>query len=1264
MQSAYVLSGLLVAGLGLGLAQTPNASLGGTVADMSGAVVPNVKVTATGIDTGVETKTFTNGAGAYEFPSLQAGNYRVVAETTGFQTAIYEPVVLGVSANMRLNFTLAMAGSRTAVEVTAAAESPLLTASSVVGGVISGQQINDLPLIDRDATNLALTQAGFAGGVGNGVNVAGGETQALLVTVNGINVTNTRQTAFGGLNSGQLSQSIDLVEEVKVVTSPVDVELGRALGQVQMIVRSGTNQFHGSAVDGLRNTDLNTNTFFNNLNRLAPQTLKRNQYAARIGGPIRKNRTFFFFLYDGDRQRTSSLQNPTVLTPTARQGIFRFYPGVADGNVTASVPTVDVNGNSVQPSSATGPLQTVSVFGLDPNRMTADPTGTIQKFLAQVPLPNNYLVGDGLNTAGYVWQQPALADRDQFTFKVDHYFNEKHHINVVVTHQKDSITNTPPTYPGAIPATLTGLHSWFGSLGFTSTPLPTLLNEFRLGFQHPIDDQVGSPRAYPSLFPQANGVPYQVSGTAFAWPIPSSDDAHQTNPVYTLADGLSWTRGRHFFKWGGQFDALASNAYNVAAQNVPTVTIGAGSVAVTGIGSIAGIGQNQTAAQNLLTTLSGSVSQVSNGYAVATGVNPQWVPGYPSIRVWHQRDISGFFKDDFKVTSNFTLNYGIRWDWVGVPWESYGRAVEPVGGAAGLFGISGTNYSALWQPGLAQGALTQIETVGKNSANPDVLLYHNYYKGFAPGVGFSWSIPYFGKDKTVFRMGYGMSRPPAQSILGIDNTIQRFLTTTTYVPTTPCLILCVALPLPPGNSNPLAPVPLTDRTQSISAYNPDFIQPIVQNWNASLERQITPTSTLSIRYVGNKSTHLVGGVAVNSANIFENGILSAFDTTIAGGDAPLFNQIFNGLNLGLGPVNGTTVTGSQSLRQYSTTKTYFANDNAGSFASWLNSTNALTGVNGGLLSRAGLPQNFVVVNPQYSRVTLTCSCANGWYDSAVIEFHRRFANGWTVQTNYTFAKTLLMGSGTDNGATFSDPRNWALSKSRAPYDITGNLKASGTYMLPFGPGKRFLNGTSGFGGFLAGLMSQWQVGGILTMSSGAPLAITSSATSFNNTSGTATVVGSLPSDLGSVTKTGTGVTYFAGLQQITDPSVNNLTTLQTLRSSSTLKAITYNGNVLFENPAPGTMGTLASYSSLNGPRLFDLDMDLLKRFRVKERYLVDFRVDAIGITNTPHFSNPNTNIDSTSFGQITDTGGGFVQPGQPVFFEGNRVIVANLRISF
>ena len=174
----------LVTGLGLvllagsGFSQSPNASLGGTVSDASGAVVPHATVIATNNGTGVATPTQSNDAGAYQFPSLQAGTYRVSAEMTGFQKVTFDPVVLDVAAQLRLNFTLAVAGSKSVVEVTAAAESPLLAASSNVGGVVQGQQILDLPLVDQNATNLAVTQAGFAGGIGSGVNVDGGATHA------------------------------------------------------------------------------------------------------------------------------------------------------------------------------------------------------------------------------------------------------------------------------------------------------------------------------------------------------------------------------------------------------------------------------------------------------------------------------------------------------------------------------------------------------------------------------------------------------------------------------------------------------------------------------------------------------------------------------------------------------------------------------------------------------------------------------------------------------------------------------------------------------------------------------------------------------------------------------------------------------------------------------------------------------------------------------------------------------------------------------
>ena len=1243
-------------------AQTTNASLGGTVADASGAVVPGASVTATRIDTGVETKAITNETGAYQFASLQPGRYRVTAEMAGFQKSTFDPVELNVSASMRLNFKLAVAGAATTVEVSAAAESPLLASTAVVGNVIRGQQILDLPLIDRSAANLAITQAGFEGGLGEGVNVAGGSTQSLVTTLNGINVSNTRLNRAGGLESFQFSQTVDLVEEVKVITSPADVEsAGRALGQVQMIVRSGTNEYHGSLVDGIRNTALNANTFFNNKDGLPRLDLKRHQYAARIGGPIRQNKTFFFFLYDGNRQKTSDTANRTVLTDLARQGIFRFFPGVQNGNVNSNVPTVDANGNPVKPPQATGDLQTVSIWGRDPNRMTPDSTGIVNQFLGEVPLPNNYYNGDGLNTAGFQWQVPSFANKDQFTGKVDHYFSTNHHMNVVFTYEKNDYTSTGQIYPDFPAEGISNVRTWFASLGFTSSFRPTLLNEFRAGAQHPNIDQVGGTRAYPEVYPSINGILYTPGWTTFTEPIPGNIDAQLVDPVYTVADSLTWIRGNHSFKWGFQFDWMVSNSFNINNGVVPSVDFGAGSVPVTGLSTIPGIGQNLSLAQNLLTDLAASVSSINEGFGVADGKNPVYIP-YENRKTLYQRDLSFFFKDDFKVFPNLTLNYGIRWDWVGVPFERWGRMPAPINGFGGMFGISGTGYDALWQPGLAEGSMMQIETVGPNSANPGKKLYNDYYTGFAPAIGFSWSIPYWGKDRTVLRVGYGISRPRAQSFLGINGSVSTFGTEVTINPTTITHVDDVTLPLVPSGA-PLDVEPLTARDQGFSNYEPDFVPPMVQNFNVSLERQLTNTMTVSFRYVGNITTHGTTGSALNAANIFENGILDAYNTTIAGGNAPLLDQIFMGLNVGGKVVDGKTWTGSMAVRNWSTTRSYFANNGVGSFAAWLNTTNALTGQNGGLLRRVNLPENFVVVNPQYSSVSMVAGFARSWYNSGVIEFQKRFAQGWTVQSNFTWAKTLLQGGGGDGSNTYRNPRNWKLDKALAGFGRQFYWKSSGTYQLPFGPNKAYLNS----GGIMSKIMDQWQIGGILTLATGQPLALTAGGgnTFTNGGTQTASVNGVLPENLGGVTKVSNGVIYFSNLTQVTDPMVANITTEQNLRNFSTRRAMAYNGTVLFQNATAGTIGGLPLRSAWTGPGMFNLDMNVSKRIQFMERYSFELRLDAIAMTNTPHFANPTTDINSTSFGRISQpTSSGGNQFTMPANYHGSRVFVVNMRFNF
>ena len=227
-----------------------------------------------------------------------------------------------------------------------------------------------------------------------------------------------------------------MVEEVKVTSSPVDAENGRSFGSVSMIVRSGTNKFHGSAVDGLRNTDLDANTFWNNFSQpyIPRQTLIRNQFAARIGGPIRKNKTFFFVLYDGNRQRTSATATNTVLTAQARAGNYRYFPGATNSNysATAILWWMSMATRLCHPPQPARCRRSAFLARTRIARL-ADASGVVQKIVGETPLPNNFTIGDGLNTAGYTWPVPSYADLDQFTFKVDHYINQNNHLSVVVT---------------------------------------------------------------------------------------------------------------------------------------------------------------------------------------------------------------------------------------------------------------------------------------------------------------------------------------------------------------------------------------------------------------------------------------------------------------------------------------------------------------------------------------------------------------------------------------------------------------------------------------------------------------------------------------------------------------------------------------------------------------------------------------------------------------------------------------------------------------
>src|SRR6266705_636328 len=368
--------------------QTSNATLGGTISDATGALLPGVSITATNTGTGIVNTVVSNEAGAYQFASLQTGTYTVLAELPGFQSQTRSGVALGVSQQVRLNFTLQVGSVAQTVEVSVAADTLIATSSSSVGTVLPEYKIRDMPLGGRNVMDLLGAQAGTGPTEDNFDGFfAGGRLNAVNVTRDGFNVTDGRYN-YGALTNTYTSP--DLVEEVRIITAPVDAEIGRGSGQVQMVTRSGSNQFRGSAFWTNRNSALDASKWFNNFNGVPKDYENRNQFGARLGGLIIKNKTFFFVLVDEQRYIFRQTFVGSVLTGPARQVIFRFFPGVDAQNATQNNPTVDRNGNPVRPAGAAGDLQQFSVFNRDPSRQDFDSSGFIQKtLLARMPLPND-----------------------------------------------------------------------------------------------------------------------------------------------------------------------------------------------------------------------------------------------------------------------------------------------------------------------------------------------------------------------------------------------------------------------------------------------------------------------------------------------------------------------------------------------------------------------------------------------------------------------------------------------------------------------------------------------------------------------------------------------------------------------------------------------------------------------------------------------------------------------------------------------------------
>jgi len=607
------------------LAQSTSATVGGTIDDGTGALMPGVTVTATNNATGVVTTVLSNEAGTYNFASLPPGAYKVSAHLPGFQTSTFTDVQLGNRDQIRLNFRMKIASVATSVEVSVAADTLLSTSSSSVGEVLGQQKVQDMPLVGNNVLDLLRLLPG-ARMNDDGVNgtFAGVSADKVNMQRDGVDTSGSAYWVQAGLQTATFINP-DLVGEVRMILAPVDAELGRGNAQIQFLTRSGTNRYSGSLVWSATNSALDANTWSNNRaidaktgawKPTKPNWTNAHEYTMSMGGPIVKNKTFFFALFDGVTVNARTTQNTQVLTPCARNGIFRYYDNWNNGNTTntlaatGATPTiqvVDALGNPLKPAynpgaqdasnPFTGQLRYVSVFGpvtnaasmnadcsnaqigsastatgtWDTNRKAVDPTGFVSKVMGKMPAPNNFEVGDGLNIAGYRWTRSESGGsesifafggnlgRKQINTKIDHNFNASHKVSGSYTYE-DSAGNAgyeivPDGFRGSVtrkPQTL--------ALTFTSTLSPTLLNEARVGYRLTKgrtysaynDPKTGKDAL--AFFPTQNGYPVSIGLQTFGTiPVASGTATYfDDTSLWTWADTVSWTRGAHTLKGGAE----------------------------------------------------------------------------------------------------------------------------------------------------------------------------------------------------------------------------------------------------------------------------------------------------------------------------------------------------------------------------------------------------------------------------------------------------------------------------------------------------------------------------------------------------------------------------------------------------------------------------------------------------------------------------------------------------------------------------------------
>ncbi|MFN2493074.1 MAG: carboxypeptidase regulatory-like domain-containing protein [Pyrinomonadaceae bacterium] len=1074
--------------------QAGTSSINGAVKDQQGNLVAGATVTLTNPETNFSRTQVANDSGGFNFNLIQPGQYRLEVEAAGFKKAVITDVIALIDKPTNVEASLELGSVSETVTVAANPGEVLMnTQDATLGNNFVNQQITQLPLEARNPISLLTLQPG----VTRAGNVTGARSDQSNITLDGIDI-NEAQT--NSINDPVLRLNVEAVEEFRVVTANANATQGRSAGaQISLITKSGTNDWHAAAFWAHRNTIFTANNFFFNRSGIPRPVLLRNTFGAAVGGPIKKDRAFFFYSFEGRRDASSTAIGPRIVPlPHLGRGEVRFQgcpPGVspctASNSQTLTLTAAQLN--AFYPA-----------VGLNPIALAAL-AGAAQRYPA-----NDFTTGDRFNTAGFRFSAPTPVSREAHQLRLDYNLTKSGTQQLFFrgSYQRDkepvSFTN-----PQAFPDTSQRIR-WYHPYGFAAGHTwivnGATTNNFRYGLTRLALSDLGDAGE--------NFVNFRFIFD----PNLATFSFTRVNPVHNITDDLNWVKGNHSTQFGTNIRIVRNRrtefgtAFDTGVTN-PFFYQSSGNVLITPI-TAAGytITSNADDLKAALTAVIGRLSQYTARFNF--GIDGQPLPaGAPNFREFATEEYDLYGQDVWKMRQNLTLTYGLRYGLSKPVYETQGFMAAPNIPLGEYLrrrieaADKGVNYTEL----ITVNKVDQLYNWDKNNFQPRIAAAWspNFGHGFAGRLlgnkgssvirgGFAITNDYFGNQLAVTfnsqnSLGFASSQTtPANTFNVTTRPAPLFTGFGMAIRPLPTIVVPAALTFPQQRSPNFA-------RRIESSLDSHQVSPINYSWNLSYQRDLPGGMVLETAYVGRSARNLLAGRDAVQPNLNFRDTISGQTWTEAAtilerlrasnasifsvGPLPFFENLYAPGSLGPILFGLSTLTNTQAV--YAMMPLGSRNASCATIGGCYELQNDWTTAQDILDDFSGRRYFY---QPQYGALAVYSTIASSDYHGATFSLRQRYKNTLTYDINYTFSKSMDDVSGLQTDAPFTPFILNALSLQQqrgvSDFDIRHLVNANAIWQLPIGRGRTFLSDANSI---VNSVLGGWQLTGIFRWNSGLPV---------------------------------------------------------------------------------------------------------------------------------------------------------------------------------